>query len=72
MSKDVDARGLSCPLPIIMAKKAVEAGEFPIEVLVDNVTSRQNVQRVIEGAGYQVDVAEMGDEFKLTIRKRES
>jgi len=72
MPKDVDARGLSCPLPIIMAKKAIETGEFPIEVLVDTVTSCQNVQRVAESAGIQVDVAETGDEFKLTIRKRES
>ena len=35
----VDARGLSCPQPVILARKAIEAGRFPIEVLVETVTS---------------------------------
>jgi TusA-related sulfurtransferase len=65
----VDARGLSCPLPVIMARKAIEAGSFPIEVLVETVTSRENVRRVAEKAGLQVTSEETGDEFKLTISK---
>ncbi len=70
MAKVVDARGLSCPQPVILTKKAMETGEFPIEVLVETVTSRQNVRRVAEKAGLQVQVEEVeGDEFKLTIQK---
>jgi tRNA 2-thiouridine synthesizing protein A len=65
----VDARGLSCPQPVILAKKAIEAGQFPIEVLVDTVTSRENVRRMAEKAGYQVAVEQSGDESKLTISK---
>ena len=35
MSQIVDARGLSCPQPVLLTKKAVDKGEFPIEVLVE-------------------------------------
>lgn len=65
----VDARGLSCPQPVILARKAIEAGRFPVEVLVESVTSRENVRRMAEKAGCTVAVAEVGDEFKLTIAK---
>jgi tRNA 2-thiouridine synthesizing protein A len=67
--KSVDARGLSCPQPVILARKAIDAGQFPIEVLVESVTSRENVRRMAEKAGCTVAVAEIGDEFKLTLSK---
>jgi TusA-related sulfurtransferase len=67
MTKTVDARGLSCPQPVILTRKAIETGEFPIEVLVETVTSRENVRRSAEKAGLQVQVDAVGDEFKLTI-----
>ena len=69
MAKTVDARGLSCPQPVILARKAIQAGEFPVEVLVETVTSRENVRRAAEKLGCQVAVEEMGDEFKLTVSK---
>lgn len=69
MSTTVDARGLSCPQPVILTRKAIQAGEFPIEVLVETVTSRENVRRAAEKAGLHVHVEQVGDEFKLTIWK---
>ncbi len=69
MTTTVDARGFSCPQPVIMTRKAIQAGEFPIEVLVETVTSRENVRRASEKLGCQVEAEEMGDEFKLTITK---
>ena len=69
MTTVVDARGLSCPQPVIMTRKAIQAGEFPIEVLVETVTSRENVRRVAERAGYKVEVEAIADEFKLTVTK---
>lgn len=65
--KTVDARGLSCPQPVLLARQAIETGQFPIEVLVETVTSRENVRRMAEKAGCKVAVAEMGDEFKLIL-----
>jgi tRNA 2-thiouridine synthesizing protein A len=69
MTVEVDARGFSCPQPVILAKKAIQAGKFPIEVLVETVTSRENVRRMAEKEGCQVDVEGLGDEFKLTLTK---
>jgi len=67
MAKLVDARGLSCPQPVILARNAAKEGAFPIEVRVDTRTSCDNVRRAMQMAGHTVEVAEEGDEFKLTI-----
>lgn len=67
MTKQIDARGLSCPQPVILATKAIETGDFPIEVLVETVTSRENVRRMAQSKKCQVQVETIGDEFKLVI-----
>lgn len=67
---EVDARGFSCPEPIIqtrLALKALPAGET-LTVLVDTVTSRENVRRFALGEGCTVDVEETADGFKLLIQ----
>ena len=69
MAHTVDARGLSCPQPVILTRNAIKAGDFPIEVLVETVTSRENVRRAAEKLGCTVQVEEMEDEFKLTLTK---
>jgi len=65
----VDARGLSCPQPVILARKAIEEGVFPVEVWVDSVTSRENVRRMAEMNRCKVEVEESEDEFRLILRK---
>jgi len=65
----VDARGLSCPQPVILAQKAISEGVFPVEVTVDTVTSRENVRRMAEKKGCKVEINQQGDEFKLVITK---
>jgi tRNA 2-thiouridine synthesizing protein A len=69
MKTEVDARGLSCPQPVILAKKAVDGGNFPVEVLVDTVTARENVRRMAENSGCKIKVEENGEEFKLILNK---
>jgi tRNA 2-thiouridine synthesizing protein A len=69
MALTVDARGYSCPQPVILTRNAIKTGDFPIEVLVETVTSRENVRRAAEKLGCTVQVEEMGDEFKLTLVK---
>lgn len=65
----VDARGLSCPQPVMLAKQAIDKGEFPVEVLVDTVTSRENVRRLAQRLGLKVEAEPSGEGFKLTIQK---
>jgi len=67
MATVIDARGLSCPQPVILVRKAIQAGQLPLEVMVDTVTARDNVTRMAEKAGCKVQWAETGGEFKLTI-----
>jgi hypothetical protein len=52
-----------------MARTAIQAGKFPIEVLVETVTSRENVRRAAEKLGCKVQVEDLGDEFRLTLTK---
>ena len=67
--KTIDARGLSCPEPVILASQAMKSGESAYEIIVDNRVSRENVTRYAEHQGYKVSVAEADGEFTLTIRK---
>ena len=63
--KRVDARGLSCPEPVIQTKNAMASKEAEYEVLVDNVVAKENVSRFVMHQGYQVNVEEQGDDFLL-------
>jgi tRNA 2-thiouridine synthesizing protein A len=66
----VDARGLSCPQPVIMSRAAIKrAGTGAIEVLVDTGTSRDNVTRMARKEGWQVEVQQAQDGFKLILNK---
>ena len=65
----IDARGLSCPEPVILASQAMKSGENAYEIIVDNRVSRENVTRFAEHQGYAVSVSEADGEFTLSIRK---
>ena len=67
--KTLDARGLSCPEPVIMIRKAMTSKDNVYEMLVDNQTSKENVTRYAEHQGYQVSVTENGEEYLLTMKK---
>ena len=65
----LDARGLSCPEPVIMIRKAMASNENAYEIVVDNVASREKVTRYANHQGYNVDVTEKDGEFTLSITK---
>ena len=67
--KQLDARGLSCPEPVIMIRKAMMSKEAAYEMVVDNPTSKENVTRYAEHQGYKVEVKEQGDEYTLIMKK---
>lgn len=64
----VDARGYSCPEPVLMTKNALKNGT-PLVVLVDNETPLQNVRRFAANNGYQVSWKEVDGDYELTITK---
>ena len=67
--KELDARGLSCPEPVVMIRKAMASQESAYEMVVDNVTAKENVTRYAQHQGYQVSVREQDGEYHLSITK---
>ena len=67
--KQLDARGLSCPEPVILIRRAMQSGEDCYEMIVDNHAARENVTRYAEHQGYTVTVQQYGGEYTLTMRK---
>lgn len=66
----VDARGLLCPMPVIMVQKEVKANApQTLEVLVDDVCAKENVTRFGKSQGYEVQVSDTDDGYKLTFTK---
>ena len=65
----LDARGLSCPEPVVMIRKAMMSKASEYVMVVDNPTAKENVTRYAEHQGYKVAVAEANDEYTLTITK---
>jgi len=57
--KIVDARNLSCPQPVILAKHALESNKV-IKVIVDNETALENVKRLGGKFGCEVSVEAKG------------
>ena len=66
MANAVDARGLSCPQPVILTMRALEKSSSCV-VTVDNETAVQNITRFCESRGKKVSVKEDGEDFVLTI-----
>lgn len=69
MNTTVDTRGLSCPQPVMLVKKAIAEGQFPIEVLVSTATVRDNVLRTAQRAGVQATVEEGGGHFIVRLQR---
>ena len=66
----VDARGLLCPMPVVMVQKAVKANNpDTLDVLVDDPCAVENVTRFAGSQGYKVTVTEDGADFKLSLSK---
>ena len=69
MPKQIDARGLHCPAPVILTKRELDAGETDLCILADNRTAAQNLTRLGESSGCTVTVSEQADIFSITLRK---
>ena len=71
MAKTIDARGLSCPQPVLMTLEEIKAGkEDEIIVIVDNDASKENVSRAAVHRGWTVvNIDEKEGVFNLKIRK---
>ncbi len=69
--KTLDVRGLSCPQPALQTKQTIKKMDSgTLEVLVDTQTSRDNVSRLAQKAGWDVTVEDPPEGgFKLILKK---
>jgi TusA-related sulfurtransferase len=67
----VDARGLSCPEPALLATQVIKKMKKGIvEVLVDSGTARENISRLAKNAGWSVTIEEQaGGNVKIVLQK---
>lgn len=73
ISKEVDARGLNCPLPILKAKKALadmESGQL-LKVLATDTGSLRDFKAFAKQTGNElVEQDTVGTEFIHVLRRR--
>jgi TusA-related sulfurtransferase len=71
MAATVDAKGLSCPQPVIMTLDEIKNGsEKEIIILVDTDTSKENVTRAAESQGCKVnEIFPEGEGYRITLTK---
>ncbi len=71
MAEVVDARGLSCPQPVIITVNAIKKGDQDqLTVLVDTDTAKENVSRAINAQGWKVlDIQPEGEGYQIKITK---
>jgi TusA-related sulfurtransferase len=67
--KRIDARGLSCPQPVVLVDKAIASGETELEVIVDNEVARENVSRLAARRGLKIDAHPEGMDIVITTTK---
>ncbi len=65
----LDARGLSCPEPVIMIKNAIASNESRYQIMVDNRTSVENITRFGEHNGFTVSYTENDGDYVITLEK---
>ena len=66
----IDARGMSCPLPVVMVQKEVKKNApGTLEVLVDGRVCVENISRFAALQGYAVQTEERDGDFVLTLTK---
>jgi len=70
-TKTVDARGLACPEPVVLAKQAMEENK-KIKVIVDNETALENIKRLGAKLGCDVKVEKGKDgSSEITLKRKD-
>ena len=71
MAITVDARGLSCPQPVLLTLNAIKSGgSDEISIVVDNEAAKENVCRAAANRGWTVaDIRDEADGCAISIKK---
>ena len=66
--REVDARGLSCPEPLMLTAEALKNTKDPVKILVSEVHQKMNVEKYAKDHGRKVAVTEKDRYFEIEIR----
>ena len=69
MAHYIDAMGKACPQPVILAKQALDAGQVPLTIDVDNPTAVENLKRMAASRGIEAQVSEAGGRYSVTFQQ---
>ncbi|HWP96844.1 MAG TPA: sulfurtransferase-like selenium metabolism protein YedF [Syntrophomonadaceae bacterium] len=69
VEKIIDARGLSCPEPVILTKKAMDGGLISLTTIVNENAALENISKLARTQGYDIDVETVGAEFHIHLNK---
>lgn len=67
MKKIIDAKGKNCPMPVIMAKKEIDAGVKFFEIEVDNKIAVENLKKLANSQGFTTTIEENNGNFKVNF-----
>jgi TusA-related sulfurtransferase len=70
MTDKIDARGLSCPQPVVLTQKAIKNGSTDFRIMVDSEVSKENVIRCLENNKLSAQVTAEGDTFIISAAKK--
>lgn len=66
----IDARGYSCPVPVVMVQKEIKANRpDTLEILVDNAVALQNILRLAGNNGYTAEYVPVERDYRITLTK---
>ncbi len=65
--KEVDARGLSCPEPIMLTAEALKNADGAVKVLVSEPHQRTNVEKLAKDRGKKTTTTETDTGFEIII-----
>ena len=67
----IDARGLSCPMPVVMVQNEVKKNNpDSMEVVVDSMVCVENITRYGNTHGFEVASTKEGEEYTIRLTKK--
>lgn len=65
--KEVDARGLSCPEPLMLTAEALKSEKGAVKVLVDEAHQKMNVEKYAKDHGKKSSFRETDGYYEIVI-----
>lgn len=66
----VDVKGLSCPMPVLKTKQAIDKGAKELLIVGTSQVSKENVSKLAKSQGFNVNITvDQKDSWEMEIKK---